>query len=137
MAKNDKVKRSGFNDEIKQGDFAEEEVSLYTDTVPRWVHEARLAALNTSISPRTFPPTDKVPIIPRGRVYKLLEFMWNRNTASHADVIAHVFESEPEPQSLRSLLNKANNTLRKIGESWTLHTDGIAHVITKKNRKNP
>lgn len=85
---------------------------------------------------RAFPPLGKADLIPNGQVFKLLRHMWERDTSDYDSLAEPVFDSDPSPSMIRSLLNKANRTLRKIGEVWTLHSDSIARVVTKRICRN-
>jgi hypothetical protein len=78
--------------------------------------------------------------IPKGVVYRLLAFMWERASASY-DALeeAGVFESAVAPQTVRSYANKANNALPH-GCLWRLSADAINRQLTKVPkgaRRNP
>ena len=121
----------------------QETVAGYNGTVPDWVlrdvmkRESSPVTTVSPVSKEAFPPSGKVELIPRGRVYKLLEFMWDRDVASYDDLIAVVLESEAPPQTIRSLLSRTNVTLRVIAETWTLHADSRSLVVRKRNLQNP
>jgi hypothetical protein len=69
--------------------------------------------------------------VPKGTVYRLLEFMWNRDSARYGALnAARVFDSEPSPQTIRSYTNKANNALPP-GFPWKLSTDATNRQMTK------
>jgi hypothetical protein len=79
--------------------------------------------------------------VPQGTVYRLLAYMWNRDSASY-DALeeANVLESAVAPQTIRSYANKANNVLPS-GIPWRLSTDSESRQLTKtvkrKSLKNP
>lgn len=75
--------------------------------------------------------------VPTGVVYAFIQHMWNRDAASYDSLDGTVFESSPSPPTLRSAVNKVNNTLRGIGIPWKLRTDSVAQVVTKVDRSNP
>jgi hypothetical protein len=69
--------------------------------------------------------------IPKGTVYRLLEFMWNRDSASYEALEQNdVFESSVLPQTVRSYVNKANTALPS-GFPWRLSSDANARQLTK------
>lgn len=69
--------------------------------------------------------------VPKGVVYRLLEYMWDRSSASYNDLEdAGVFESAVAPQTVRSYANKANNAL-PTSVPWRLSTDSVARQLTK------
>jgi hypothetical protein len=68
--------------------------------------------------------------IPRGTIYRLLDFMWGRTSASYAALEEAVFESSVEPQTVRSYANKANNALPS-GFPWRLSVDSTSRQISK------
>jgi hypothetical protein len=69
--------------------------------------------------------------IPKGNGYKLLAFMWARDSVAYDDLIGPVFDDPVEPQTIRSLANKANNAMRKVGIPWKFSTDSTTRHITK------
>ncbi len=75
--------------------------------------------------------------IPKGNVYKLVAFMWDRDSGAYSDLVGPVFDNEVEPQTVRSLANKANKALRPIGIPWRLTTDSVSRQITKKGTAPP
>ena len=69
--------------------------------------------------------------VPKGVVYRLLDHMWDRDSASYKDLEdAGVFESAVVPQTVRSYANKAKNALPS-GFPWHLKTDSAARQLTK------
>jgi hypothetical protein len=69
--------------------------------------------------------------VPQGTVYRLLEHMWGRDSASYDSLEdAKVIESAVAPQTVRSYANKANNAL-PVGFPWRLATDSNARQLTK------
>jgi hypothetical protein len=73
--------------------------------------------------------------IAKGNVYKLVAFMWDRESASYDALVGPVFESAVQPQTVRSYTNKANNDLDRIGVPWRLSTDSVTRQVTKKRRE--
>jgi hypothetical protein len=69
--------------------------------------------------------------IPTGNVYRLLEFMWNRDSASYDALSGPVFDSPVEPGTIRSYANKAHNALKAAGVPWRLKTDSVNRYLTK------
>ena len=69
--------------------------------------------------------------VAKGAVYRLLEYMWDRDSASY-DALedARVFESAVAPQTVRSYANKAKNALPS-GFPWQLSADSVARQLTK------
>jgi hypothetical protein len=70
--------------------------------------------------------------IPKGNVFKLLAFMWDRDSASYDALVGPVFDDPVEPQTLRSLANKANNAIAGIGLPWKFSTNSVSRLMTKK-----
>jgi hypothetical protein len=69
--------------------------------------------------------------VPRGTVYRMLAYMWDRDAASYDELFdAEVFQSEVAPQTVRSYANKTNNA-RPPGLPWRLSTDSVARQLTK------
>ena len=62
--------------------------------------------------------------------YRMIAFMWNRESARYEDLDRTVFDDPVEPQTIRSRVHKSNSSLAKIGVPWCLHTSGIL-------RRNP
>jgi hypothetical protein len=70
--------------------------------------------------------------VPKGTVYRLLDFMWDSDSAAYdALIAADVFASVPAPQTIRSYGNKANNALPP-GFPWRLATDSVSRQMTKE-----
>jgi hypothetical protein len=74
--------------------------------------------------------------IPSGNVYRLIEFMWARGSADYDDLWTNDVLTDPlEPQSMRSLVAKANATLKKPKNPsvpWRLSANSNSRHITKK-----
>ena len=69
--------------------------------------------------------------VPKGVVYRLLEYMWGRDSASYNDIEdAGVFESAVAPGTVRSYANKVNNALLS-GFPWRLSADSRARQLTR------
>jgi hypothetical protein len=69
--------------------------------------------------------------IPAGNVYRLLEYMWGRDSARYDGLVGPVFDSDAEPQTVRSLASKANKVLGKVGVPWRFTTDSVTRHLTK------
>jgi hypothetical protein len=70
--------------------------------------------------------------VPKGNVYKLLAFMWDRDSASYEALIGPVFDDDVVPQTTRSLANKAGKALKRIGVPWRFSTDSTTRYISRK-----
>ncbi len=68
--------------------------------------------------------------VPTGNVYRMIEFMWDRHSASYDDLIGPVFDDPVEPQTIRSCANKVKNAL-PTGFPWRLSTDSESRQLTK------
>jgi hypothetical protein len=69
--------------------------------------------------------------VPRGIVYRLLEHMWDRDSAHYDDLIAaEVFDTAVMPGTVRSYANKVNNAL-PTGFPWRLSADSGSRQLTK------
>jgi hypothetical protein len=68
--------------------------------------------------------------IPQGIVYRMIEYMWNRDSARYDDLIGPVFDEPVEPQTIRSYANKVRNAL-PCGWPWRLSTDATSRQLTK------
>jgi hypothetical protein len=69
--------------------------------------------------------------VPQGTVYRLLDYMWGRDSAGYEDLIDNeVFESAVQPQTVRSNANKVNNALPS-GIPWRLSADSVGRQLTK------
>ena len=69
--------------------------------------------------------------VPRGVVYRLLDYMWARNSACYDDLIDHeVFDSVVAPQAVRSYANKVNTALPS-DFPWRLSADSESRQLTK------
>jgi hypothetical protein len=58
--------------------------------------------------------------------------MWNRSSTTHQELEGTVFDDPVDWQSVKSLANKANNTLKTIGIPWKLSCDGEGYYVTKQ-----
>jgi hypothetical protein len=76
--------------------------------------------------------------IPKGTVYRLIEYMWSRDSASYAALEdGGVFESSVAPGTVRSYANKVKNALPS-GFPWQLSADAVGRRLTKKKyRQGP
>lgn len=70
--------------------------------------------------------------VPQGNVYRMIAYMWHRNSASYDDLVGPVFDNSVDPQTVRSLANKVKNALKRIGVPWRLKTDSTNRYITKE-----
>jgi hypothetical protein len=73
--------------------------------------------------------------IPKGNVYKLLAFMWGRDSAGYDALEGPVFDDPVQPQTIRSLANKLNKVLKKVGVPWRLSADSTLRQLTKHHTK--
>jgi hypothetical protein len=69
--------------------------------------------------------------VPKGTVYRLLTYMWNRDSASY-DALEHdeVFDSAVARQTVRSYTSKANTALPP-GFPWRLSADSVTRQLCK------
>ena len=108
--------------------------ALTTDTPA----EMPLAAAPAPVQPPDGPDNGrwlwwngKRTAVPKGTVYRLLAFMWDRDSASYDSLeTAKVFDSAVAPQTVRSYANKANNALPP-GFPWRLSADSVSRQLTK------
>jgi hypothetical protein len=70
--------------------------------------------------------------VPKGVVYRLIEFMWGRDSAHYDDLDGPVFEDAIQPDSLRARVSETNKILAKIGLPWRLKTDANSRFLTKR-----
>jgi hypothetical protein len=76
--------------------------------------------------------------VPTGNVYKLLLFMWRRDSAAYADLIGPVFDDDVAPQTIRSLAHKAGKVLKRIGIPWRFSADSVSRYISRsESLQNP
>src|SRR5262249_37548642 len=68
--------------------------------------------------------------IPQGNIYRLLAYMWDRDSASYDELYSKVFDSAVKPQTIRSYANKANSAL-PLGFPWRFSTDSESRQLTK------
>jgi hypothetical protein len=69
--------------------------------------------------------------VPKGNVYRIIAYMWNRDSASYDELEnATVFESSVAPQTVRSYANKVNNALPP-GIPWRLSANSTNRQLTK------
>jgi hypothetical protein len=74
--------------------------------------------------------------IPQGALYRLLSYMWNRESANYDQLYARpnpVYADPVADQTIRSASSKLNKILDKIGVSWRLRCDSRTRFITKQN----
>jgi hypothetical protein len=69
--------------------------------------------------------------IPKGVVYRLIAFMWDRDSAPYDNLEGPVFEDAILPDSLRARVSETNRVLKKIGVPWRLKTDATSRILTK------
>jgi hypothetical protein len=69
--------------------------------------------------------------IPKGVVYRLIDHMWDRDTALYDNLEGPVFEDAIQPDSLRARVSETNKVLKKIGVPWRLKTDSTSRTLTK------
>jgi hypothetical protein len=68
--------------------------------------------------------------VPIGNVYRLIEYIWNRDSARYDDLIGPVFDDPVEPQTIRSYANKVKKAL-PTGFPWRLSTNSVSRQLTK------
>ncbi len=73
--------------------------------------------------------------VPEGNVYRMIAYMWDRDSASYDDLIGPVFDDPVDPQTIRSCANKVKNALLPTGVPWRLKTDSVNRFITKNAAK--
>jgi hypothetical protein len=124
--------------------LGEHETSVWIDNYPQvcvsalaWLQTNLLAASNGDqdkdglVGGRWLRWKGKRQAVPQGVVYRLLEYMWDRDSASYSQLEdASVFNSSVQPQTVRSYANKANNAL-PAGFPWRLSTDSMTRQLTK------
>lgn len=69
--------------------------------------------------------------VPKGNVYKLIEYFWDRDCADYQALDTQIFDSPVEPQTVRSNLSRVNAALKKISIPWRLKADSEARLVTK------
>jgi hypothetical protein len=71
--------------------------------------------------------------VPKGVVYRLIEYMWKRDSASYDELDGPVFEGgDVLPSTVRGRVSDVNKVLKKIGIPWKLKTDATSRHLTKK-----
>jgi hypothetical protein len=73
--------------------------------------------------------------IPKGVTYRLIAFMWDRDSSCYDDLEGPVFEDALMPDSLRARVSEANKVLRRVGILWRLKTDSTSRTLTKHVEK--
>jgi hypothetical protein len=61
--------------------------------------------------------------IPQGVIYRLLEHMWDRESATYDELFQGIFDAAMDPKSVRSRVHDANRRLARAGVPWSLHTE--------------
>jgi hypothetical protein len=70
--------------------------------------------------------------IPMGVVYRLIAFMWGRDSAPYGDLDGDVFEGAVLPATVRARTSEVNRVLKKIGVPWRLQADATSRILTKQ-----
>jgi hypothetical protein len=70
--------------------------------------------------------------VPKGNVYKLIDYFWNRESARYDDLVGPVFDSDVLNQSIRSECSETSEVLSRIGVPWKLSADSRSRIVTKK-----
>src|SRR5262245_17386989 len=70
--------------------------------------------------------------IPKGVVYRLIDYMWGRDYANYDDLDGPVFEEGFLPGTLRGRVSEANKVLERIRIPWILETNATNRFLTKK-----
>jgi hypothetical protein len=77
--------------------------------------------------------------VPGGVIYRLIEYMWDRDEADYADLFiprGSVFEADMDPDSISRRTNDANKELEKIGVPWWLKAEpGNGRVIKVRGQR--
>jgi hypothetical protein len=72
--------------------------------------------------------------VPKGVIYRIIDFMWNRSSAHYDDVMGQgtpIWDDPVMPSTVRSKLCEANAVLRDIGIPWRLKANATSRHITK------
>ncbi|MFO0824466.1 MAG: hypothetical protein U0792_15340 [Gemmataceae bacterium] len=70
--------------------------------------------------------------VPKGVVFRLIEYMWGRDSAPYATLMDEiVWDSNVAPQTVRARVSEANNNLKRIGIPWKLTADTVSRHVTK------
>lgn len=69
--------------------------------------------------------------VPKGVVFLLLAYMWDKDSASYDALVGPVFEVDVAPGTIRGRKTELNKVLRKIGIPWQLRTDSKSRQLTK------
>ncbi len=70
--------------------------------------------------------------IPKGTIWRLLDYMWTRESASYSDLEGPVFDTLVEPGTIRARASELNRLLRKIGVPWRLKPNAVSRYLTKQ-----
>jgi hypothetical protein len=71
--------------------------------------------------------------IPKGVVYRLLAFMWEKDQANYETLERHVFDLEVKEGTIRARASDVNKkVLEPIGVPWRLSADSSNRYLTKK-----
>jgi hypothetical protein len=71
--------------------------------------------------------------IPKGAVYRLLEFMWNKDYARYEMLAKEVFDLDVTDGTIRARVSEVNKkVLEKFGVSWRLSTNSSNRYVTKR-----
>ena len=73
-------------------------------------------------------------LIPKDVVFRLIDFMWNRDSARYDALKGPVFEEEVLTQTISARTSQVNKKLQKIGIPWTLTSDARTRHITKRQQ---
>lgn len=70
--------------------------------------------------------------VPKGVLYRLLDFMWMKDSAKYDDLKKPVFDdTSVTPGTIRGRVSEVNKVLEKSGVPWHLKTDATARCLTK------
>lgn len=70
--------------------------------------------------------------IPKGTIWRLLDYMWTRESASYSDLEGPVFDTLVDPGTIRARASELSRLLRKIGVPWRLKPDAVSRYLTKQ-----
>lgn len=78
----------------------------------------------------------KTITVPKGTIYKLILFMWNRDVGAYSDLEEQAFTGPVEPKTVRDATSRTNRCLEKAGVPWRLKPDSGDRLL-RKNAPKP
>jgi hypothetical protein len=71
-----------------------------------------------------------------GVVYRLIKYMWTRESASYDDLFdAQVFDKDVFPSTIRARASDVNREMKRIGVPLRLSTNSVNRYLTKDASK--